>query len=729
MARLYQGWTYTKANADLDALQSAVTAAGGNDVKRVGAIKAVGDGVTADGPAFTSAAAAIPAGAAIRVTPGIYRIAANLVITAGMVFESGAILKPDAGVTVTISGSLTAALGQIFDLSNAGAVVVLGKKAASVARPEWWGAVGDLVADDTTPLTQAIVAVLSIAGGRLRLTGNYKITAPLPILLYTRWKILGGSRGSASIVQFTDNTPHFKFTKENAHTWEIADVTLDYNVAQPAANTQACGLYFDFDTHTGAGAYNGTVRNVDFDHGYHLVRANPATQNLVWGLECDNIVIGTSVTGGVAELDPAVPAGQPNNKFNRIYVRADAIAATSRIFNLSACENTQMDNIEINNALHGPVMLRAVGGTTISVGEFKIEGAVLTTADRGLVEHSDSYLTFRRFLAGTMTINPGAGNSVYLFKQTGGAAGRVGVELLDSSNNTLTSGSLFAVKSASQAQPVYFDQVAQLSNLSLTDIAASAAASGVWVNTWMLNRLSADRGDADVTLAMGDETIQFASTTYTAQRNWTLPPHTTNPTNVFHGARYRIVRDAAVPGNFPLVIKQVGGATLVTIPENTRAIVEVAYKRLGWVVVEYTLLNETSVSADRGDAAVTLTVNQSARRQVFNTPLTVPRAVALSVVGAKNGDRFRITRTAAATGASPLNIGTGPLKALLAGQWCVVEYDGAAWFLAEFGSVATEAAIAAPTAPSAAYVQAEAQSMKTTVDAIRAALTARGITL
>jgi hypothetical protein len=43
--------------------------------------------------------------------------------------------------------------------------------------------------------------------------------------------------------------------------------------------------------------------------------------------------------------------------------------------------------------------------------------------------------------------------------------------------------------------------------------------------------------------------------------------------------------------------------------------------------------------------------------------------------------------------------------------------------------VARAAAIAAPTAPSASYVQAEAQSMKTAVDAIRTALTNIGITL
>lgn len=46
---------------------------------------------------------------------------------------------------------------------------------------------------------------------------------------------------------------------------------------------------------------------------------------------------------------------------------------------------------------------------------------------------------------------------------------------------------------------------------------------------------------------------------------------------------------------------------------------------------------------------------------------------------------------------------------------------------AEFAKQGT-AVIASPTAPSATYVQAEAQSMKTAIDAIRAALTAADIT-
>lgn len=49
--------------------------------------------------------------------------------------------------------------------------------------------------------------------------------------------------------------------------------------------------------------------------------------------------------------------------------------------------------------------------------------------------------------------------------------------------------------------------------------------------------------------------------------------------------------------------------------------------------------------------------------------------------------RFRIVRAAAATGVFNLNVGVGPLEALAAGQWCDVQYDGAAWVLVGFGSL------------------------------------------
>jgi hypothetical protein len=86
-----------------------------------------------------------------------------------------------------------------------------------------------------------------------------------------------------------------------------------------------------------------------------------------------------------------------------------------------------------------------------------------------------------------------------------------------------------------------------------------------------------------------------------------------------------------------------------------------------------------------GDAAVTLTAGTSRPYQLWTTTLTADRAVTLSATGAFRGANFKISRPAA--GAFNLNVGSGPLKALAAGQWCEVVYDGSVWRLAAFGSL------------------------------------------
>lgn len=90
-----------------------------------------------------------------------------------------------------------------------------------------------------------------------------------------------------------------------------------------------------------------------------------------------------------------------------------------------------------------------------------------------------------------------------------------------------------------------------------------------------------------------------------------------------------------------------------------------------------------------GDAAATLTYGTSAPTNVWVTPLTADRAVTLATAGLQGGETFHIVRSAAATGAFNLNVGTGPLKALAAGQWCDVKYSAssAAWMLVRFGSL------------------------------------------
>ncbi|MCR4333108.1 MAG: hypothetical protein NUV34_10490, partial [Sulfuricaulis sp.] len=92
------------------------------------------------------------------------------------------------------------------------------------------------------------------------------------------------------------------------------------------------------------------------------------------------------------------------------------------------------------------------------------------------------------------------------------------------------------------------------------------------------------------------------------------------------------------------------------------------------------------LTADVGNASVTLTVGTSARVQRWATALTADRTATLSATGAWRGAEFRIIRDDAATGAFSLIVGAS-LARLAPGQWCDVKYSGTAWVLAGYGDL------------------------------------------
>ena len=113
---------------------------------------AAGNGVADDRAAFV---AADGAGGTIYVPRGTYRIASALTLASDVRFEQGAKLKPDGGVAVTLGGGLDAGVFQVFDVSAGGAV-----KPTRVEEmlPQWWGAKGDGVADDSPAIAAALAA-------------------------------------------------------------------------------------------------------------------------------------------------------------------------------------------------------------------------------------------------------------------------------------------------------------------------------------------------------------------------------------------------------------------------------------------------------------------------------------------------------------------------------------------------------------------------------------------
>lgn len=95
---------------------------------------------------------------------------------------------------------------------------------------------------------------------------------------------------------------------------------------------------------------------------------------------------------------------------------------------------------------------------------------------------------------------------------------------------------------------------------------------------YLLPRVSADRGDADVTPVSTDEETQRIATTLTANRTVTLPA-----SNVRKGDIFWIVRTGL--GSFTI---NVGG--LKTIPSGTAATVIVQHNGTAWQLIGYMLL-------------------------------------------------------------------------------------------------------------------------------------------
>lgn len=137
---------------------------------------AVGDGAT-DNSTFLANCPATD----LLVPPGTYLVNSNTTIAANLRFAAGAILKPASGVTITLGAPFTAPKSQVFDTSAGGAVAVAAGQGALL--PQWWGALGNNVHDDTAAIQAAINAAST--GGATNevrfIPGNYKVTSTLTV--------------------------------------------------------------------------------------------------------------------------------------------------------------------------------------------------------------------------------------------------------------------------------------------------------------------------------------------------------------------------------------------------------------------------------------------------------------------------------------------------------------------------------------------------------------------
>lgn len=139
----------------------------------------LGTGTDDNYDSFISLDSAIPVeGRKVLFPSGIYRVASNLTLEKkfGVWMGQGARIKPDNGVTVTLSESFEAGPYHVFDTSFEDDALVIVK--SDVVRPEWWGAKGDGVSDDTDAFKSMFYSIQMAGGGTVVLLPgkNYKIS-------------------------------------------------------------------------------------------------------------------------------------------------------------------------------------------------------------------------------------------------------------------------------------------------------------------------------------------------------------------------------------------------------------------------------------------------------------------------------------------------------------------------------------------------------------------------
>lgn len=159
------GWDGTSAYVSLNM---------NGDVRAFGA---VGNGVVTDTAAFTGAAAS-PLVSEVVVPPGVYLVG-TMTISKPVRFERGAQIKIAAGALVTFTGTLSLPDSHCIDVSASGADIRL-NTATPFVRPEWFGAVGDGVADDAVALRRAIDASVGAVIGSTTGAGTWP---KIPVLV------------------------------------------------------------------------------------------------------------------------------------------------------------------------------------------------------------------------------------------------------------------------------------------------------------------------------------------------------------------------------------------------------------------------------------------------------------------------------------------------------------------------------------------------------------------
>jgi len=200
---------------------------------------------------FSAAIDAIGASEKTLLIPNEQAVSADKTVPSNITlqFLQGGSLNIADTKTVTINGQVEAGLYQIFSWAGTGRVV-FGAGAVLEVYPEWFGALGDGIQDDTIPFQAALTAVAGTRNSTVYIpAGIYNITSTLTVSDKTR--IVGSGGNWKSEIHFNptvDNDALF----ENAAGATEDVVFEDFYIHFTNVNAKASGRAFMLNVNAGA---------------------------------------------------------------------------------------------------------------------------------------------------------------------------------------------------------------------------------------------------------------------------------------------------------------------------------------------------------------------------------------------------------------------------------------------------------------------------------------------
>lgn len=441
-----------------------------------------------------------------------------------------------------------------------------------------YGVKADGATDDTAAMQAFLDYIVLNARIGILPAGTIKITATLTTVQRVGWQLRGAGAEKTIISQSTDNIPILNVGTTAGpalHTWVIQDIRFTYANVQPAANTSANCIVFSCET------YWGTFSRLVFVRGFFAFKVASDIGG-PWGSIWDDIRCGSEMTGGVMDWSQCIN-GVPNNHFGRIFL--DGSNMIGPIFHIRGY-NFTIDNIEFAACHKGPQLMVLHPSARVEIGTMKLENGTYGAGFSGkaLFEFQGAaYVNIGNFhMGGNNMVMDMLDLKAYMFAVNSGAGGGgyARVEFIDAMW-TSRSGNSFVGVPGTLARGLDIGH-AMLKLWDLNDSTSSTVQNRTRLLSAMTGRMSLDRGDANITLAIGNENVQMFNTPLTAPRTVTLP----SAGGAFNGLEYTIVSAGAVNGENTLTVKN-GATTIATLTADNTS-VRIGFRRtssMDWVII------------------------------------------------------------------------------------------------------------------------------------------------